>query len=374
MSNDKKIVDSGIDIGMDNPALDEDKAELYGELHDHKTGEVIDEKKSNKEERKSEDEEETSKERYEKDMDARVVEVWYEFFKKYRYTNDDKNHFNSDDKVDLKYHTIPNMGVAYQVTSDYKYEDQIRTMQKRGSPLFAVDYGDITNTALLDKNTKLDRLMLGYQITNDYDIAKHSVKKAIVKILQESVLTAKFADFVEDNFVLNVINYDINKQIFELNSQDIPKFRRVEGIISRYDREKSVVILRTVFKCMNGHDNPSLGHIRLSKCTKRDCKATIIEEDVNKQIRDDFIYVTIQQRYDKLKAGVPDPPELNVLVQGTYLVEDIINRVGFGLYVAVDGVIALAERGKGNTGTLEIEASAIEVLPNQNLYRTRSNL
>jgi DNA replicative helicase MCM subunit Mcm2 (Cdc46/Mcm family) len=308
---------------------------------------------------------------YNSSLSDRLIKIWYEFLKEIKYRSDDRQRFSQDPSTkSMTMFAIPNTNCQYDVQSDYKYLDQIRSMQARNTTMLTIDYIDIINLAVMDKKKKVDYLLLGYQVSNDTEIARYNISKALMQHLRENGGTNMYADQIEDKIVISIIGYDNSKQIQQLNSTDITKFRRIEGIISGYDEEKSVVILSTVYVCANDHENYALGHIKLNKCTKKDCGAAITHENLDKQKRDDFIYITIQQRYDRLQDNTREPPELNILIQGTEFVENTLERIGNGLYVAVNGVITLAERTKGapNVSVIEMDAAGIEVLPNQNLF------
>lgn len=346
------------------------------------------------------------KEEYSRSTQAVNVDRWVSFFNSYQTVN--KSEDGTQVNVNRPYiNQIKSLSTASPYIYHKEQQQQQQQQRKKGGEIgrviFEVDYRDLVNARtdlfgihFSDKHTSnnkkedkdvriLNIKVLCYQIRNYWDDARSCIKHAVWKLLE--IHDKRYAkQIVEDaNKIIVVLhNFEINKSIYDISSRDLNKFVRIECLVSQFDDEPSIEVLRTCYKCIGilSESGVECGNtvyqtIRNppSKCQICEMKDSFVEVPEENTIRD-FMYFEVQQTGDSLRIRQTLPTTKNVYVNDMYLVKSVYNVLEVGSLIALNGVIRLAETGtvrdKRTTSstrtTAEIECVGIELLDEKSRF------
>src|SRR5215213_8637733 len=303
---------------------------------------------------------------------SKRVETWVNFFLYYKSPDRSTIDDLTTEEIPEEEHEVSKNGKGKKIKPiDGDYFVQILNMRAAGTAILNLDYNHIlqAETVILNDEIRQSIPLLQHQIRERYKEASDDIGQAVVKILKEEMEQHEHADYVAKNWRLSIFNYNVVKDLPALNNTDVLKFLKVEGLLAQIDNQPSIIIKQAVWYCSKGHENTLPGNSLIRKCTElndddEECKAPLVEEDVRRQIRDDFFYIRIQERPDRMRSGRYEPQELDIYVEGIEMVNRLYNILKPGMSIAVNGIINMTERSKSAPDTvgLEMECSAVELM------------
>jgi len=258
-----------------------------------------------------------------------------------------------------------------------------------GRRIFQIDYDDLVYAktdmlGIYDKrddkeaedepsSREIDIKILCYGIRNDWQITEAAIKQAVFSLLRRN--NKGYADILERNqsdLIVTITNFEITKPMMDIGSEDLDKFVRIKGVISEFDDQQSLEIVRMAWKCASCKlEQETKNRKAPPKCAN--CDSRILDEVPGKAKTQDFMYFVLQDPQEVLKEGQLLPPSRNIYVGGTDLVRSAFNCISIGKAVAVDGVARMTELIRGNTTVagVEIECHGIEIVNENPVYNER---
>lgn len=160
---------------------------------------------------------------------------------------------------------------------------------------------------------------------------------------------------------ISIINFPLEKNIHEMNSNLSNRACVIKGNLVSYDSTRRIQVLTSYWSCNNcGHEFSMNGKSRPIKCKECGEKAGfehLIEKDINK----DYINIKIQQRLhsDDSQIGVTD---MVVKIEGNSLISHFFKKMKPAANLNILGIIDLYEdKTNKNKDELLIQHKAITV-------------
>ena len=270
--------------------------------------------------------------------------------------------------------------------SQKKEEQMMQEYEGMGRVIFILNYQDLvharadmfgtfTSERYKKKEDKERRILnikvLCYQIRYHWDSAQRSIKHAVWSILNK--VDKAYAERLGDpeKIIIVVHNYEITKTIGNISSKDLDKFSRIEALIAQYDDQPSIEVLGVGWTCMKCAESIALpaGRKPPKKCLSCDHADVYTEEPGMRKVRD-FMYFIAQDTADKMRVGQTAPNSINVSISEMPFVKSVYNTMEIGSYVALNGIVRLAESSSKTSikSNAEFECVGIEILHEKNKY------
>lgn len=297
---------------------------------------------------------------------------------------DDFNQYTDAALVDLWEQYL----LSYQPPDDisFFYLDKILALRQKGHRLMTVDYQH-----LVDYRVDSKFMTLRYMTSYDPEKSRRLLREAVLRILKDK--QPDYGAEVEKTFHAEFENAELEKEIPQLNSEDVGRFLKVSGLVTTIDEKSSSEVYYTVWVCDEGHNNIIYGPNKPLKCKGSNpvvadgddgeegesdeknipCSNLHFTKDEKKSRIEDYIRFEIQQRSERTLES-RTPASLQVEVKGLDHVDWVKYKLNFGQLVAVSGIPKTKNQrfqsGSGRTiAEIYLEASSIEVLPDYFLSR-----
>lgn len=321
---------------------------------------------------------------------AKNVDRWTAFFDSFQITK--TKELSSGKKETVKNRPYLDQIKKMSSSKPYLYstnfnEPAYNSMGEMGTLLFTVNYQDLVNArsdmfgiyeAEKSKKKKEDReqkilniKILCYQIRNMWDTTKVQMKHAVWNLLK--IHDKAYANLIgdPDKIIIAIHNFEITQPISDISSKDLDKFTRMELLIAQFDDQSSIETLSLAYQCIKCSEIIIIPANKKppTKCINCDHANTYTEEKSMRKVRD-FMYFIGQDTTDKMRLGQTIANSINISASEMPFVKSIYNVIEVGLYVAVNGIVRLAE---GNTksslrSNAEFECVGIEILEEKSKY------
>ena len=259
---------------------------------------------------------------------------------------------------------------------NFYYMDRISDLPQNNKRVIRIDY-----THLGDPNNLIHTSDLRVVTSHEPDRAKRTAREAILRVLKE--IHPEYHATVERLFHAEFSDAPIEKEIPDLNIDDLGTFTKVTGLMIMSDERSTTLVHDTVWVCENGHKNKVQSAERPRKCKgpgKQEegeeeegprelegCDSTKFTKDDKASYIEDYIRFDIQQRSERaLEAKTP--ASLQVEAIGSDNVDWVKKNLQFGQYLSISGIprarTVKYQSGQGKSiADIYLEASTIEVLP-----------
>ena len=250
------------------------------------------------------DDEDTKEIEYKLESESYYYDKWIEFIKGYfrRIGIRDRNteEIKDERKKYIYYDQLYDLPNTDRIKNHYITQSKYTVYEYKNSSLVIIDYEHILSWMDKDGNNELVSLL-----ETDADLGLVSLKQAALRVLRE--IHYEYAEEIKDRFEVSISNYNKQKEIPDISSEDIGKLLRVEGFVSSYDDKRRQIILKSYWDC-NGVNEDNERHTSIVEggnkplsCSQ--CESKKLVENVEKREITDFIDIKFQQRYDRIREG-----------------------------------------------------------------------
>ena len=313
------------------------------------------------------------------------VDRWMNFFDSFQITKTKTITGGKQETIKSRPYLTQIKNMAAAKPHIYATSNEEQSNDSVGRQIFVLDYQDLVharsdmfNIFTSEKTKKkedkerriLNMKVLCYQIKNHWDTAKVAIKHAVYRLLQTH--DKSYADTLidADKIIVVVHDFEITKPIIDVSSKDLDKFMRLEVLIAQFDDQPSIELLGIGYKCIACSQVIALPANRKApnKCINCERTGTYVEEPSMKKVRD-FMYFVGQDLTEKMRIGQTVPNSINVSIAEMPFVKSVYNMMEVGSYVALNGIVRLAEGSKASIrSNAEFECVGIEILSEKNQY------
>lgn len=160
-------------------------------------------------------------------------------------------------------------------------------------------------------------------------------------------------------------------QLHELRAHYLSKFITVEGVISQFDDKVLVKTLQSVWTCDDcNRSYTNKGAKPPAKCLNKDCTSRSFTQDLQRSVKQDYLDVRLTQQYNGLQKT--NTVDRYVRINGTALVNHVLNNISPGQIAVIHGVVVLSElinpKDNNSGSDIEIDAFHVEQKNNVNIF------
>ncbi len=261
--------------------------------------------------------------------EAYFVELWQNFLDRFQH-----------DRQDLLL-----TATGHSTTALGYYTNIINDIRRHPVPRFELDYNDLVSHAKFDqKSAKLVKLL--EDSPDDAILYLTRAVKGQIRSTSPSYVRGN-ENFL--NFKASIKNYEVKREIPEVNVHDVGHMREIEGFVVQREPRRAYTVV-AVFVCDNDDETHTTvvraQNFQLKEPSKCDhCKSKRLYLDYDQSTLIDIQEIKIQQRVDRGDPGkIPKP--MRVFVTNP----NLIDRIEGGDFCVCTGVIRAMHMGHGSFG------------------------
>lgn len=235
------------------------------------------------------------------------------------------------------------LAASHSTSAPGYYANIINDMVDYNIPKFTLDYTHLRDFV---NNSDKKYAHLIKQVEEDPDSALVHLTKAVVGILREEHKSYVRGNEAFLNFRASISNYEIRKELPDINVHDIGHMREIEGFVVQREPRRAYTAI-AVYECEKKHTNVVRAeNFNVKEPRKCDfCKNTKLHLNYGESTLIDIQEIKIQQRVDRSEPGkIPKPMRIYITNP------NLIDTVEGGDYCVCTGIIRAMHMGRNASG------------------------